>query len=69
MEGAHFISDFPPPPTRPPPAATAAAAPVGVLRSDFRPATTQAAEVAALRQCVRSEVRDVRIEEVGGWRR
>ena len=63
MEGAHVISDFPPAP----PVATGP--PAGVLRSDFRPATTHAAAVAALRQCVRSEVRDVRTEEVGGWRR
>lgn len=59
-EAAEVDSDFPPPPVGPP---------LGVLRSDFSPATEQAAAVAALRQCVRREVREVRTEEVGGWRR
>ena len=44
----------------------------GVFPPDLcpdRPATAQAAAVAALRQRVRSEEREVRTGEVGGWRR
>ena len=64
MDEARVGSDFPSPSP-----GGAGPPPTGVLRSDFSPATVHVAAEAALTQRVRSEVRDVRTEEVGGWRR
>ena len=57
------------PPSSPTTVTEADGAVLGSLRSILSPATAHAAAVAALMQRVRREARDVRMGEVGGWRR